>query len=129
MSIYQKKISVGKFAKLNQDFQDGNTLFLLDEGKEIEGTFGMQDVFKIKLPNGEESNLSINQTSINRMIDKYGEDSKNWVNKPMTVHAITQNVQGKFKKVVYIIPEGMSLEDEGGSELKDEEAIDVDDRY
>lgn len=102
MAIYQKKVSVGAFAKKGEDYNDGDMLVLANEGKKVVGQFGEQDVFLVKLPNGSEKNMNVNQTSINGLIDAYGEDSKQWVGKNVKVHLISQNVSGKFVKVAYL---------------------------
>src|SRR3990167_892393 len=100
----EKKVSVGAFAKVLEDFKDQDLLEITDAGKEVEGKFGMQMVFKVKLPNGEEKNLSFNQTTINILIDKLGEESDVWVGKKVKVWAIRQAVQGKLTTVVYLTP-------------------------
>lgn len=102
MSEYQKRISVGAFAKKGIDYKDGDKVVVLNEGKQVVGQFGEQDVFLVRLPNGEEKNMTFNQTSINGLIDAYGKDSKEWINKEVRVHLVNQNVAGKFLKVTYI---------------------------
>lgn len=99
---YSKKVSVGAFAKKGVDVNEGDLITIANEGKQIEGTFGPQDVFLVKLVNGEEKNINLNQTSLNGLIDAFGEDSVQWIGKQVKVWLISQNVAGKFVKVMYI---------------------------
>ena len=100
--LYKKQVSVGAFAKKNEDYKDGDLLTIANEGKQVEGQFGVQDVFLVKLPKGDEKNLTFNQTSINNIIDAYGPDSKQWVGKQVKVWLILQSVSGKMLKVTYL---------------------------
>lgn len=112
MSIYQKKVSVGQFAKKGEDFRDGDVVTLANEGRQVEGKFGTQDVFLVKFSTGEK-NFTLNQTSINNMIDAYGDDSKNWIGKEAKINLILQNVQGKMVKVAYLAHPTAELNDDG----------------
>lgn len=102
MTIYNKKTSVGEFAKKEVDYKNGDKISLSNEGVKVDGQYGEQNVFLVKLANGSEKNLSLNQTSINGLIDAFGKDSKDWIGKELKVHLITQNVAGKFVKVTYV---------------------------
>ena len=102
MTVYKKRISVGEFAKKDVDYKNDDMVTILNEGKQIEGQYGTQNIFLIKLPNGDEKNVSFNQTTMNGLIDAYGKDSKEWMNKEVKIHLISQNVAGKFLKVTYI---------------------------
>ena len=103
MSIYKKKVSLGNFLKKGEDYKDGDIVEIANEGKQVEGKFGTQDVFLIKLKDGSEGNANFNQTSINCLIDGYGGDSINWIGKKAKVMAILSNVQGKMTKVYYFL--------------------------
>lgn len=62
----------------------------------------MQTVFKVRVSSGEDLALAFNQTSINYLIDAYGEDSEEWKGKRVKVWAVMSNVGGKMKKVAYL---------------------------
>lgn len=110
---YQKKVSLGgEFVRKGEDIKDGDTVKLLDEGTPFEGQYGTQNVFKIDTRNGEKV-MSLNQTSINSLVDHFGEDASNWVGKEVVVHAVKQNVAGKFIMVYYVAPEGYVLGENG----------------
>ena len=111
--IYKKKVSIGQFLKKGEDFKDGDLVEIANEGKQIEGNFGTQDVFLVKLKDGREGNVSLNTTSMNNMIDAFGEDSKNWIGKKAKVWAILSNVQGKMIKVYYFSHPEAALSEDG----------------
>lgn len=114
MSIYKKHVSVGAFLKKGEDYKDGDVVEICNEGKQIEGKFGTQDIFQIKLANGQEGNANFNQTSINCLIDGYGEDSLNWIGKKVKVLAVMSNVQGKMTKVYYFLHPDAQLDEPSG---------------
>lgn len=99
---YQKKVSVGEFAKKGVDIKNGDIVTIANEGVQKEGTWGLQDIFLVKLTNGQEKNVNFNQVTMNAVIDAYGEDSINWIGKPVKVWIITQNIAGEFKEVIYL---------------------------
>lgn len=111
--IYEKKVSVGQFAKKGIDYKDGDLITIANEGKEVTGNFGPQDVFLVKLTNGEEKNLNFNQTSINNMIDAFGKDSKTWIGKVAKVWLIRSNVQGKMVQVTYLSHPDAAINEDG----------------
>lgn len=114
MSIYKKHVTVGAFLKKGEDYKDGDVVTIGNEGKPVEGKFGTQDVFLIKLADGREGNANFNQTSINCLIDGYGEDSLNWIGKQAKVAAILSNVQGKMTKVYYFLHPEAELDEKTG---------------
>jgi len=108
---YIKKVSMGNFLKKGEDFKDGDILEIANEGKQVEGTYGTQDLFLVKVGDLE-GNVSFNQTSINGLIDAYGDDSINWIGKKIKTTKIKQNVSGKFIDVYYFShPEAEMTED------------------
>jgi len=112
---YTKKVTVGSFLKKGEDFKDGDILVIANEGKQVQGTFGLQNVFLVKNALGKEGNLGLNQTSINNIITAYGEDSLEWVGKKVRVWLITQSVSGKLQKVAYLAhPQAQIVEDDRG---------------
>ncbi len=101
--IYKKKTSLGAWVKKGEDIKDGDLIIIANEGVEDDsGDFGTRQVFMVKLINGEEKNLAFNQTSINNMIDAFGEQAINWIGKQVKVWMVKQNVAGKFLQVLYV---------------------------
>ncbi len=113
MSKYQRKESIGNFAKKGEDIRQDDIVVIANEGKEVDGTFGKQDVFLIKIENGQEKNVTLNQTSINNLIDAYGDDSKNWIGKNAKVWLIRTMVSGKMRDVLYLSHPNADFNDEG----------------
>ncbi len=112
--LYSKKVSVkGAFAKKGIDVKDGDTITIMNEGQQVTGQFGPQDVFLFRLTNGEEKNLSLNTTSLNNCVDAFGEDSANWVGQQVRVYMIRSNVQGKIIPVLYVAHPQAHLDDDG----------------
>lgn len=113
MATFKKTVRVGQFAKKNEDYRDGNILTVLDAGVTTVGTYGEQVIFKCRMPNGDERAMTFNKTSINNMIDAFGEESNNWIGKEVKVWLILQNVQGKMTRVAYLSHPDATIDDEG----------------
>lgn len=112
MSIYTKKVSVGKFID-KKTLNEGDLITLANEGRKIEGQYGEQDVFLVKLSDNSEGNMSINQKSINNFIDAFGADSVNWIGKKVKVWKIRAMVSGKLQNIVYLSHPDAKMTDEG----------------
>ncbi len=101
--LLTKKVSIqGEWAKARQDINDGDIITIADEGREIEGDYGMRQVFKVKVGNGVEKLLSFNQTTINNLIDVFDKDTKLWIGKEVKVWIVKSNVAGKIRDVIYL---------------------------
>lgn len=98
----QKKISVsGEWAKVGVDFDEGDILEILSEGEITTGEYGDRHTFKIETRNGER-NLSFNQTSLNQLIDAWGDDTATWKGKKAKAWILDMNVSGKIRAVVFL---------------------------
>ena len=120
MKVEIKQSVSGEFAKKGEDINDGDVIKFLDKGKEVEGKFGAQRVFKIETVDGDEKLVSVNQTSINCLIPKYGDDTEKWIGKEIKVWINRENVAGQRRKVLYLThPDVKDLEevDEGNKAL------------
>lgn len=123
--LIKKKVSPkGEWAKVGNDIMDGDAIIIKNDGEEVVGDYGKRMVFKVETRNGEK-NLSLNQTSLNALVDAYGEDTSLWVGKKANVYIIKANVAGKFVKVVYLVGIGWEFTDEG-MVVKRGEANDID---
>ena len=111
--IYEKRVSVGAFLKKGTDFKDNDLLEIGNEGKEVPGEFGTQDVFLVKLATGKEGNIGFNQTSINGLVDAFGPDAVNWIGKKVKAVKVKQNVAGKFIDVWYFAHPEAELTENG----------------
>ncbi len=111
--IIQKKVSVGAdFAKIKEDIVDGDVIKINDGGQPFEGSFGTQTVFKVETKNGEKA-MSFNQTSLNNLVDAYGQDTIGWIGKEAKVWLIKMSVQGKMRDVVFLAEPTWVMGDDG----------------
>ena len=75
--------------------------------KNEDGSTKMQDVCKIRFEGKSDVfNISINKPTLNGLIDAFGEDSKEWMNKTLFVETEKIRVSGKVGVAIYLIPEG-----------------------
>ena len=101
--LYEKKATVGNFAKKGEDIHDQDIIQLVNEGQQVPGNFDkVQNIFLAKMANGSEKNISVNQTSINNLVDAFGKDSKQWIGKDIKVWLNRENVSGRFVQVMYL---------------------------
>ncbi len=104
----------GSWAKAKEDIFDQDILTLVDAGQLDEsGSYGARHVFKVKVKSGEEKNLSFNKSSLNNVIEAYGEDTELWVGKKVKAYVVKQMVGDGMKNVIYLIGSGFALDDEG----------------
>ena len=116
---------MGAWAKKGEDIKDQDIIVILNEGREDDsGDYGPRQVFLVRLMNGEEKNVAFNQTSINNLVEGFGENSVNWVGKRVKVWLVRQNVAGKFQQVLYVSHPNATFGDEGFL-LIDEDRIPV----
>lgn len=114
MKIQKIVNAQGDWAKIGEDFRDGDLIKIMDEGQIIEGEFGPRKVFKVAFREKEGSkNLSFNQTSLNNLVDGYGDDTKNWTEKKVRVFVIKQMVQNKLRNIAYLTPEDWTMTEDG----------------
>jgi hypothetical protein len=107
----------GEWAKNGVDFKDGDTIKFLDGGQIVSGEFGDQNVFKIETKSGEK-NLGVNQTSMNNLIDAFGDDTDLWKGKNIKVWLITQSVSGKMRKVCYLTADDWGMIEDSKGNMK-----------
>jgi hypothetical protein len=112
MAIYTKRISQGVFLKKGEDIKDGDLVEIASEGRSEEGKFGPQEIFLVKTGN-KEGNIAFNTTTINGIIDAWGQDSLKWIGKKVKAMKIKQNVAGKFLDVWYFAHPDAELTESG----------------
>ena len=101
MKVHKKVSISGEFAKVGEDFKDGDIIKILNAGEIIPGEWGDRQMFKISVSTGEK-NLSFNQTSVNNLIDVFGEDTQKWVGQNIKVWVVKQMIDGKLRNVAYL---------------------------
>lgn len=110
---YKKTVRTGKFLKPNEDFRENELVTVLNEGVTVDGTYGEEHQFKVRTQKGEEGTLRFNKTTINNLIDAFGDEGKGWVGKEVKVWRILQNVQGKMLKVTYLSHPDAEVDEQG----------------
>lgn len=103
----------GKFAKAGENYKEGDRVTVLDEGTKLEGQFGVEVVHKCRMVNGDELSMRFNKTTINNMIDAFGDESKAWVGQEVKVWRVLQNVQGKMIRVTYLSHPDADIDEQG----------------
>lgn len=115
MKVERKDSSVisGAWAKIGDHVLNGDVITFLDAGQMDEsGKFGPKPVFKVQLPRDvEPKNLSLNQSSMNNLIEAYGEDTEAWVGKRAKAYVVKQMVSNKMSNVGYFVGSGFALDD------------------
>lgn len=94
------------------DIAHGDTVKITNEGTVVTGQFGDQHVFSIQTRNGEK-NQTLNQKSINALIDAFGTNSSEWVGRDVKVHLKKDTIAGKKVTIAYLAPEGWVLDEWG----------------
>ena len=122
MALYQKNVSVGgqwakaselanvKRARIISETNPSESSFLNKDG-----SVKFQDVCKVQFEGmGEPLNVSLNRTTINGLVDAFGNDSKDWMNKVLSVETEKVRVAGKSVTALYLIPDGFKKVDDAG---------------
>lgn len=109
--IKGKEVRSGSKAKLKSEVHPAKSQF-----KDKEGNDKMQDVGKIMVQGDTEiKNTSVNRASISALVEAFGKDSNNWIDKVLTLETIKVSVGGKMQTALYLVPEGYEMkEDENG---------------
>lgn len=83
-----------------------------------EGKF--DNVTKIKFADNPTviKNARINRATLDGLIDAFGPDDANWIDKPLTVQTEKAVVAGKRVTVMYLIPEGFEMKEDGEGYVK-----------
>ena len=76
----------------------------------------MQDVAKVHFDGQKEPvNCNLNKPTINALIDAFGEESTDWIDKELTVETENVRISGKSSIALYLVPDGYhKIDDEGG---------------
>lgn len=80
-----------------------------------DGSQKMQDVCKVKFEGQEPLNVSLNKTTINGLIEAFGEESSDWQGHDLIVQTEKIRVAGKAATSLYLVPVGFEkVDDENG---------------
>jgi len=88
--------------------EENDIVVLLNEGefREPEDTGLQRTVFQISvgLPDQRTKTWTMNKTTRKRLIEAWGDDSANWVNKKVQIKMTMQNVRGEMRTVLWGYP-------------------------
>ena len=98
----EMRIKLSDYIKADVDVKQGDIITINDEGIEQEneqftnddGTPKIDHIFKILLSTGEERKISMNKTSLKKIVEKYGLETSAWVGKKVVIN-IVMNTNGK----------------------------------
>ncbi len=122
MEYNERKVVSGKWLD-KKTIENGTQCYLVSEVspqpsqfKDKQGNPQTQDVGKLKVKGlAEPVNISINRTTIDGFIRAFGKESKNWMNKMLTIDVEKNRVGGQQKITLYLIPQGFErVDDENG---------------
>ena len=113
--LYKKRETKGAWIN-KEELKVGQVAKLVSATEEVDGKYGKQDVAKLRIKDQDEVvNVALNKTTINALIDAFGEDSKNWTGQVLTIYTEQTRIAGKQVAVLYLIPEGYEFQnDENG---------------
>ena len=78
-----------------------------------DGSVKMQDVCKVQFEGIQEPlNTNLNRATLNALVEAFGEDSKLWMNKVLSVETEKVKVAGKTQVALYLVPEGFEKTDD-----------------
>lgn len=118
---YEKPTSVSGSWLKGSEVESGTKAKIVNEcvpqETVYEGKPRTQNIAKVRLQGdqGEAKNVNINKPSISALIDAFGDDSKDWIGKVLTIHTEKVLIAGKRQTAMYFVPEGYSVkEDDNG---------------
>ena len=120
MAKYTKNVSVsGQWAKASE-LKSGMRCKIVSETNPIpsqfqnkDGSVKNQDVCQVKFEGlNDVLNVSLNRATLNALIDAFGEESADWMNKVLTVETERVRVAGKAVTAMYLVPEGYEKVDD-----------------
>lgn len=66
----------------------------------------------------EAANFAINTPSKNALIDAFGTDTLNWIDKLLTLYVMPALISGKMGMAVYLVPEGFEVKADSEGYMK-----------
>ena len=91
-----------QFVTPHEDVQTGDLITIADEGELVDGEYGTKLVMRVTLSGGTQKKLSLNPTSVNKLIDAFGPDTKAWVGKEVKVQVVQMTVRDTVRDVLFV---------------------------
>lgn len=60
-----------------------------------------------------DKNMSLNQTTINNLIDAFGDETENWIGKEVYTTIVRVMIGGELKTAAYLAAEGWKMDSNG----------------
>lgn len=103
-----KIIIDSKYVKPGENINKGDLVKIKDEGKYRDGKFGPQLEFQLEMSDGKIKSYTPNtQTQVN-LKTEFGDDSSNWIDKPLKAWVYEQIKKGEVKMQLILTPEDWS---------------------
>jgi hypothetical protein len=78
--------------------------------KNKDGEPKTENVAKVRVQGDQQTyNMRLNWTTVYGLIDAFGKESKEWIEKVLTVKMLDALVGDKMQTIIYLIPEGFEL--------------------
>jgi hypothetical protein len=115
MKLPAENTATGSWIK-KDELKNGDHVKVVSEAKMEMGQNGEQLVAKVLVSGTKEpGNVSINKATRRALVESFGDDTVNWVDKILTVHLERMMIGGKRVIGLFLIPEGYEVtEDAGG---------------
>lgn len=102
-----------KYVKANVNVKEGDIVMFVNGGEEKPDQRGNPKLnITVRLPNGDEKDMSINGTSERNMRKEYGNNSDLWIGKEARVWIKEETVGDSFKDVIYLTHPAKNLKGE-----------------
>ena len=98
-------LSSGEWVRAQDLNRLGETAVVLNEGEPYTSEWGERFRILVELQVSKvQKFLTLNQVSFKELVGAWGDDSKAWIGKVITLQPVMQNVKGVMKNVVNVIP-------------------------
>lgn len=108
------KVTTGSKVKIVSECTKQESRF-----KDKEGNSKIENQTKVKVQ-GQDGvfNMRLNWTTVYGLIDAFGKESKEWVEKVTTVKTLDAMVGDTMRTIIYLIPEGFELRKNAESKME-----------
>lgn len=103
----EKQKGGSMFLTPNEDVKDQELVKITTEGELVDTDWGQKIKVEVETPKGEVKTFSMNKTSMNNMIDAYGEDTAKWVGEKAKCHVMKSMIDDKLRTYIILThPDG-----------------------
>jgi len=120
MKLVKSNTFSGDWLDKEKEVRTGDTVTIANAGEIVDsqytyddGTPKKQHLFKIKLANGEERNVTLNRSTLDILIDELGDETEHWVGKEVKVFTHKTVIGGNKVVILYLATDDWTLDDFG----------------